>query len=93
MKKLLLMLFIATITILTSCTKAGEIEQRSPIELQINNKIYKLVDVVPCNNCRSIWIMYPKDSTNSVPTALNWTTTQSNGKSTYTVDHTLIKID
>lgn len=45
--------------------------------------------VIPCNECHAIWIMYPKDSTDSQPQIINYNV--SSGKST--INQTLIKVD
>jgi hypothetical protein len=47
------------------------------------------MSVIPCDGCNSIWIMYPKDSTDSQPQVINYNVLQ--GK-THTIQ-TVIKVD
>jgi hypothetical protein len=86
MKKLLLMLSIIA---LSSCQKRGEIYDHPQDFIEINGKIYKLISIVPADGCYPIWIMYPKDSTESVPTVLNYEV--KNGKTNR--NQSVIKID
>ena len=69
MKKILLVLSIVA---LASCQKRGEIYQQPQDFIEINGKVYKLVKVVPADGERSIWIMYPKDTADKMPTVLNY---------------------
>jgi len=69
MKKILLLLIIIT---LTSCYKAGVIEPKGIKDVSINGKIYKFKLVRPCDDCGAIWIMYPKDSLDRMPTILDY---------------------
>ena len=86
MKKILIVMgLLAT---LTSCSKKGDMSQPTDF-IDIHGKVYKLVSVVPCDGCKSVWIMYPKDSADNQPQVINYT--QTKGKST--VNRTVIKID
>lgn len=85
MKKLLLVtLFIGMI----GCIKPGEISQQSQ-DIKINNKVYKLVKIVPADGDRSIWIMYPKDTADKMPTVLNYDVQENKT----TRNQSIIKID
>jgi hypothetical protein len=86
MKKILLVLAIVG---LVSCSERGEIYQQPQDFIEINGKVYKLVSVVPGDGERPIWIMYPKDTTDKVPTVLNYDIPV--GKTTQ--NETVIKID
>jgi len=86
MKKLLLLLSIIA---LSSCQKRGEIYDHPQDFIEINHKIYKLVKVVPADGERSIWIMYPKDTLDKMPTVINYEIQE--GKTTR--NESVIKID
>lgn len=87
MKKIL---FILSIAFLSSCEhKRGEIRQYPQDFIEINGKVYKLVKVVPQDGANGIWIMYPKDTLDKIPTVLNYGV--QSGKSTR--NQTVIKID
>ena len=79
MKKLITA--IACVVLLSACLEKGEILESPSDFIIIHGKTYKLMKVVPSDGDRSIWIMYPKDSTDSQPTVIN------SGKSS------LIKVD
>lgn len=85
MKKILL---IAIVAFLSSCTKTGEIQDHPKDFIVIHGKTYKLISVVPCDDCRSIWIMYPKDSLDKQPEVINYDI--KSGKTT--VNETVIKV-
>ena len=86
MKKLIL--FIAAL-MLASCQEKGEVTQQPTDFIAIHGKVYKLMSIVPCEGCSSIWIMYPKDSLDKQPEVINWT--EQSGKQHY--NQTLIKVD
>lgn len=86
MKKILLVL---SIVVLGSCQKRGEVIQHPQDFIEINGKVYKLVRVVPADGEHSIWIMYPKDTADKMPTVLNYEVQQ--GKTTQ--NESVIKID
>jgi hypothetical protein len=86
MKKILLVLSIVA---LVSCNKRGETYYEPQDFIEINGKVYKLVSVVPADNCHPIWIMYPKDTAEKMPTVLNYEVQE--GKTTR--NQSLIKID
>lgn len=86
MKKILLVL---SIVVLSSCEKRGEVTQQPQDFIEINGKVYKLVRVVPADGEHSIWIMYPKDTADKMPTVLNYEVQQ--GKTTQ--NESVIKID
>ena len=67
----------------------GEITSEPTDFIEINGKIYKLMQVIPKNGYRAIWIMYPKDSLNSQPQSINYTTQE--GK--HSINQTVIKVD
>ena len=87
MKKILLALLV--VVVLGSCSKRGEIYQAPQDFIEINGKVYKLVKVVPEDGEHAIWIMYPKDTADKVPTVLNYEVHE--GKTTR--NETVIKID
>jgi hypothetical protein len=64
--------------VLLGCTEKGTV-YHNDLTLLINSKEYKLTQLVPCDGCHAIWIMYPKDSTVAQPVVVNYS--QSNGKS------------
>ena len=86
MKQLILAIVIL---LLASCSDKGEITTNPTDFIQINGKIYKLMSVVPADGASSIWILYPKDSSEPMPTTLNYQVNQ--GKSTRT--ETVIKVE
>jgi hypothetical protein len=86
MKKVLLVL---SIVVLGSCQKRGEVTHQPQDFIEINGKVYKLVRVVPADGEHSIWIMYPKDTADKIPTVLNYEVQQ--GKTTQ--NQSVIKID
>jgi hypothetical protein len=86
MKKILLVLLIVA---LASCNKRGEIHKHPQDFIEINGKIYKLVSVVPADGENAIWIMYPKDTADKMPTVINYTVQE--GKTTR--NESVIKID
>lgn len=86
MKKLLLGLLLIS---LTACSTRGEIDHQPTDFIIIHNKTYKLMSIVPCGGCNSIWIMYPKDSTDAVPTSIGWVEQQGKVR----VQKTVIKVD
>lgn len=63
---------IFTIFLISSCQEAGHIEEAPKDFISIHGKIYKIMRVVPCKGCRAIWIMYPKDSADSMPESINY---------------------
>ena len=86
MKKLIL----ATLLIgMMGCSQRGEVYQTPQDFIEINGKVYKLVKIVPADLERAIWIMYPKDTTDKMPTVLNYTV--ESGKTTQ--NQAVIKID
>jgi hypothetical protein len=86
MKKIFLVLSMVA---LFACQKRGEIYQQPQDFIQINGKVYKLIQVVPADGEHSIWIMYPKDTAEKMPTVLNYEVPE--GKTTR--NQTVIKVD
>jgi len=87
MKKIVLLISISFV--LFSCQDRGEITSEPTDFIEINGKIYKLMQIVPKNGYRAIWIMYPKDSLNSQPQSINYTIQE--GK--HSINQTVIKVD
>ena len=87
MKKLITV--IACVALLSACGKKGDVVEAPSDFIIINGKTYKLMRVVPSDGYRAIWIMYPKDSTDSQPTVVNYGVSQ--GKSSR--NETVIKVD
>lgn len=86
MKKILL----ATLLIgMMGCSQRGEVHQKPQDFIEINGKVYKIVKVVPADGEDAIWIMYPKDTKDNLPTVLNYDVRE--GK--HTRNETVIKID
>ena len=86
MKKILL----ATLLIgIMGCSQRGEVHQKPQDFIEINGKVYKLLKIVPSDGEDAIWIMYPKDTTDKVPTVLNYDVQE--GKTHR--NETVIKID
>lgn len=86
MKKILLFLLAITCV---SCREKGEITQKPTDFIEIHGKIYKLMSIVPCEDCNSIWIMYPKDSLDAQPTVINFNVSDGD----YERNETVIKIE
>lgn len=91
MRNILLILFASILFI--SCSKEGEVERPPKDFIIIHGKTYKLMKIVPEDNGRAIWIMYPKDSLDKQPEVINWTFSSSNGKTQSVHSETLIKVD
>jgi hypothetical protein len=70
MKKLITILGLALMV--TACSKTGEIADTPKDFIVIHGKTYKIMSVVPCDGCRTIWIMYPKDSLDALPQSINY---------------------
>jgi len=86
MKKLLL----ATLLIgMMGCSQRGDLHQKPQDFIEINGKVYKLLKIVPADGEHPIWIMYPKDTGDKVPTVLNYEIPA--GKTTQ--NQAIIKID
>lgn len=88
MKKLFA-ITIGLLFILTACSKTGTVYEAPKDFIIIHGKTYKIMQIVPSDGDSPIWIMYPKDSTDTQPEVINWT--RSSGKRR--VDETLIKVD
>jgi len=86
MKKILTAL---AVLILVSCSERGEVREHPADFIVIHGKTYKLMRVVPSDGAQPIWIMYPKDSSDAMPTIINYNTKQ--GKAT--VNQAVIKVD
>lgn len=85
MKKLTILLVFSLFGCLKNSNKRGDFIEEPQDFIKIHNKIYKLVKVRPCDNCNSIWIMYPKDSLDTVPQTINYRSGKTN--------QTIIKVD
>ena len=77
------------LTTLISCEERGQVTQQPIDFIEIHGKIYKLMNVIPCDGCSGIWIMYPKDSADKQPQVINYS--QKQGKAT--VNQTIIQVD
>ncbi len=77
------------LTTLISCEDRGKVTQQPIDFIEIHGKIYKLMNVIPCDGCSGIWIMYPKDSADKQPQVINYS--QKQGKAT--VNQTIIQVD
>lgn len=86
MKKIFLVLSMVA---LFACQKRGEICESPKDFIEINGKVYKLIQVVPSDGNHAIWIMYPKDTSEKMPTVLNYEVRQ--GKTTR--NETVIKVE
>lgn len=91
MKRILLACTAALL--LASCSKQGEIEQAPTDFIEIHGKTYKLMSIVPCKNCRAIWIMYPKDSLDRMPQSVNYNIRVGSGKTSHEENVSVIKVD
>lgn len=87
MKKLLFVLLLGIVFI--SCREKGEVTSEPEDFITIHGKVYKLMSIVPCEDCHPIWIMYPKDSLDAQPTVINQTITAD--KTSY--NQAVIKVD
>lgn len=74
MKKLAILLIFSLFGCLEvpQDSKKGTFTEEPQDFIKIHNKVYKLMKVRPCDNCNSIWIMYPKDSLDEVPQSINY---------------------
>lgn len=90
MKKLITA--ITCVALLSACNKKGDIIESPSDFVVIHGKTYKLMKVVPSDGSHPIWIMYPKDSTDSQPTIINYNV-NSGGKNNQTSNETVIKVD
>ncbi len=79
---------IITIILFSGCSRKGDIVHEPHDFMIINGKVQKLMSVVPCNGCKHIWILYPKDSLDTTPTILNYDI--KNGKTEE--NETIIKV-
>lgn len=86
MKKILLGVGLIT---LISCSERGEVHEQPTDFIVIHGKTYKLMQVVPADGERAIWIMYPKDSNDAMPTIINYNVRE--GKVVY--NQAVIKVD
>ena len=86
MKKILLGLGLIS---LVACSERGHVSEQPSDFIVIHGKTYKLMRVVPADGENSIWIMYPKDSNDVMPTILNYNVPQGKG----TINQTVIKVD
>lgn len=86
MKKILLVLGLIT---LVACTERGKVYEQPNDFIVIHSKTYKLMKVVPADGEHAIWIMYPKDSNDAMPTIINYNVQQGKVVSNQTV----IKVD
>ena len=86
MKKIILLISLFTVF---GCRKEGDITHDPKDFIIINNKTYKLMSVIPCDGCNPIWIMYPKDSTDSQPEVINYNVKQGKTEE----NNTVIKVD
>lgn len=86
MKKLILFI---SVMLFVSCSDKGEITTEPTDFIIIHGKTYKLMQVVPKYGYRSIWIMYPKDSTDQMPQTINYDVQQDK----HSVTETVIKVD
>jgi hypothetical protein len=88
MKKILTV--IGLLALLTSCQyDRGDIPHPPTDFIEIHGKVYKIMSIVPCDGCSSMWIMYPKDSLDSQPQVIKYDVKQ--GKQT--INQTVIKVD
>lgn len=81
MKKLAILLIFS----LFGCNTSGTILDEPKDFIIIHGKTYKLMSVVADNGGHYVWIMYPKDSTDSVPQTINYQSGKTN--------QTIIKVD
>lgn len=90
MKKLITA--IACVALLSACGEKGDIVEAPSDFIIIHGKTYKLMRVVPSDGDDAIWIMYPKDSTDSQPTIINYEV-PTGDKNNQTANETVIKVD
>jgi len=82
---------LATLAVLTlvSCSERGEIREPASDFIIIHGKTYKLMRVIPSDGANPIWIMYPKDSSDAMPTILNYEIQQGKAR----INQAVIKVD
>jgi hypothetical protein len=85
---LLLIIFIGLIALVSGCTPAGTVEQAEVKQIIVNDKVYNLTSVVPCDGCHAIWILYPENPDVEQPIVVNYN--QQKGK--YTENVTVVTI-
>ena len=90
MKKLITA--IVCVVLLSACDKKGDIIHSPSDFIIIHGKTYKLMKIVPSDGADAIWIMYPKDSTDSQPTVINYNV-HTGGKNNQTSNEAVIKVD
>lgn len=87
-KKLLLLFPISCLS-LASCTRAGDVLNQPRDIFKVHGETFKAVRIVPCDNCSSIWVVYPKDP-KSTSTVIN---TQYEADEDNTVNTSIINIE
>lgn len=87
MKKLFII--ILSVVIFTSCNNYPGKREDFNVELKSGNKIYKVSRVTIEDNGNFIYVIYPKDSTLSIPEQV--TDTRTNGKTINTITTVTLK--
>lgn len=72
MKKLILMLMVSITVLFTSCMDVGETIDYDKVILKCGNKEYKVKYVIVSDGGGGIYVIYPKDSTLTVPVQTNF---------------------
>lgn len=72
MKKLILTIAVSLLILSCNTTERGEIRSEPSDFIIIHGKTYKIMEVVPKEGRRAIWIMYPKDSLDTMPQSINY---------------------
>lgn len=78
MKKLIVS--IALLLVLLSCSKEGEVLNRSNGTIKINGKEYKFIKVVPADGANGVWLLVPSDATVELPILTSYEYRTSCGK-------------
>ena len=87
MKKLILTIAVSLLVL--SCYQTGEITQKPSDFVIIHGKTYKIMRIVPKRGYDAIWIMYPKDSIDTMPQSINYEV----GNSKHSATKTIIKVN
>lgn len=65
---------------LLSCSKEGEVTNKSNGTININGKEYKFIKVVPADGERGVWLLIPSDATVELPKLISYSHLENCGK-------------
>ena len=85
--KTTLILALLSLLLLTSCTKEGEVQNKSKQHIIINGEEYYFLQVVPADGEKGVWLLIPKDSKVELPQVISYDYNQYCGKHCTKVVH------